>query len=121
MERGISDGEHGAEAGHQAAGVDDAVQDERRKVSEQDQLEDKAPEQGFLAGGDTGPRCCWRAPRPAFSAYRWKLDWLGERLLELVNALFALLAALGVVTDPTTEGLGDSERALAYTAPAARQ
>ena len=50
-----------------------------------------------------------------------ELDWLGERLLELVNALFALLAALGVVTDPTTEGLGDSERALAYTAPAARQ
>ena len=38
-----------------------------------------------------------------------------------MNALFALLAALGVVTDPTTEGLGDSERALAYTAPAARQ
>ena len=50
-----------------------------------------------------------------------ELDWLGERLLELVNALFALLAALGVVTDPTTEGLGDSERVLAYTAPAARQ
>ena len=50
-----------------------------------------------------------------------ELDWLGERLLELVNALFALLAALGVVNDPTTEGLGDSERALAYTAPAARQ
>ena len=50
-----------------------------------------------------------------------ELDWLGERLLELVNALFALLAALGVVTDPTTEGLGDSERALAYTAPAAQQ
>ena len=95
--------------------MDDAVQDERRKVSEQDQLEDKAPEQGFLAGGDTG-----RAAAGVFGI-SLELDWLGERLLELVNALFALLAALGVVTDPTTEGLGDSERALAYTAPAARQ
>ena len=41
----------------------------------------------------------------------------GERLLELVNALFAVLALLGVVTDPTTEGVSDSSRALGYTKP----
>ena len=41
----------------------------------------------------------------------------GERLLELVNALFAVLALLGVVTDPTTEGVSDSSRALGYTEP----
>ena len=37
--------------------------------------------------------------------------------LAAVNALFALLAVLGVVADPTTKGLGDSSQALTYTAP----
>ena len=42
------------------------------------------------------------------------LSELGNRLLDVVNALFAVLAILGVVVDPTTEGVGDSERALNY-------
>ena len=49
--------------------------------------------------------------------FELELDGLGERLLDLVNALFAVLALLGVVADPTTEGLGDSERALGYSEP----
>ena len=40
---------------------------------------------------------------------------LGDRLLTVVNALFAVLAILGIVTDPTTSGVGDSEQALTYT------
>ena len=45
------------------------------------------------------------------------LDWLGERLLAVVNAAFALLAVLGVVADPTTAGVGDSAQALTYDSP----
>ena len=42
---------------------------------------------------------------------------LGNKLLAVVNALFAVLAILGVVTDPTTSGIADSEQALEYTEP----
>ncbi len=38
-------------------------------------------------------------------------------LLAIVDALFVVLAILGIVTDPTTEGVGDSIRALGYTQP----
>lgn len=40
-----------------------------------------------------------------------------EKLLDLINAVFGLLAILGIVNDPTTKGLGDSRRALEYKAP----
>jgi len=39
------------------------------------------------------------------------------KLLDVVNAVFAVLVILGIVTDPTTKGVGDSERALTYTEP----
>lgn len=39
------------------------------------------------------------------------------KLQDVVNAAFAVLAILGVVTDPTTAGIGDSARALTYTEP----
>ncbi len=42
---------------------------------------------------------------------------LGNKLLAVVNALFAVLTILGVVTDPTTEGVADSLQALTYTEP----
>ena len=42
---------------------------------------------------------------------------LGNRLVAVVNAVFAVLAILGVVTDPTTEGLRDSNLALTYEKP----
>ena len=42
---------------------------------------------------------------------------LGNKLLAVVNAVFALLATLGIVMDPTTKGVGDSARALEYTEP----
>ena len=40
------------------------------------------------------------------------LGELGNRLLAVVDALFSVLTILGVVTDHTTPGLSDSERAL---------
>lgn len=42
---------------------------------------------------------------------------LGNRLVDVVNAAFAVLAILGIVTDPTTAGVGDSAQALTYTKP----
>ena len=37
-----------------------------------------------------------------------------DRLLDLVNSVFAFLAILGVAVDRTTEGVRDSERAMTY-------
>jgi phi LC3 family holin len=42
---------------------------------------------------------------------------LQEQLIAVIGTVFALLALLGVVVDPTTEGVGDSERALGYEVP----
>lgn len=42
---------------------------------------------------------------------------LGNKLLTVVNAVFALLVILGIVVDPTTEGVADSVRAMQYQKP----
>lgn len=42
---------------------------------------------------------------------------LGNKLLAVVNAAFGVLSILGIVTDPTTKGVSDSERALEYEKP----
>lgn len=42
---------------------------------------------------------------------------LGNKLLAVVDAVFCVLAILGVVTDPTTVGVSDSQRALTYMEP----
>ena len=49
--------------------------------------------------------------------YTLDLGDLGNKLLEVVNALFAVLAILGIVTDPTTAGVSDSEQVMTYTEP----
>ena len=53
----------------------------------------------------------------AVFGYEMNLGDLGDKLLAVVNSLFVVLAILGIVTDPTTEGLADSERALTYEKP----
>lgn len=45
------------------------------------------------------------------------LGELGNKLLDVVNAAFGVLAILGIVTDPTTKGISDSDNALTYTEP----
>ena len=42
---------------------------------------------------------------------------LGDKLLAVVNAIFSVLALLGIVNDPTTKGISDSEQALTYEKP----
>lgn len=53
----------------------------------------------------------------AVFGYTLDLGDLGNKLLDVVNALFAVLAILGIVTDPTTAGVTDSEQALTYIEP----
>jgi phi LC3 family holin len=38
-------------------------------------------------------------------------------LLDVVESVFLILGIVGIVADPTTEGLGDSENALTYEKP----
>lgn len=42
---------------------------------------------------------------------------IGDKLIEVVEAVFIVLAIIGVVTDPTTEGISDSLQALTYDKP----
>ena len=53
----------------------------------------------------------------AVFGYTLNLGGLGDRLLDVVNALFAVLALLGIVADPTTKGVGDSAQAMTYDKP----
>ena len=40
-----------------------------------------------------------------------------DAVVQAVGIVLNLLAALGVIVDPTTQGVGDSQQALAYDAP----
>ena len=42
---------------------------------------------------------------------------LGNNLIAVINAVFVVLSILGIVVDPTTNGVSDSERALTYNEP----
>lgn len=42
---------------------------------------------------------------------------LGNKLLAIVDVVFAILAALGIVVDHTTNGISDSSRAMTYDKP----
>lgn len=69
----------------------------------------------------------WLALVPAFllliqavaQVFNVGLDFtnLNKDLLGVVNALFTVLAIVGVVADPTTKGVGDSTQALTYSKP----
>lgn len=49
----------------------------------------------------------------------FQLDFgdISDKLISVVNAVFVVLSILGIVTDPTTAGIGDSTRAMTYTTP----
>lgn len=53
----------------------------------------------------------------AVFGYTLNLDDLVGKILGVVSAVFAVLAILGVVVDPTTAGIGDSARAMGYDEP----
>lgn len=53
----------------------------------------------------------------AVFGFTLNLGELGDKLLAVVNALFAVLTILGIVTDPTTAGIADSKQAMTYQEP----
>lgn len=53
----------------------------------------------------------------AVFGFQLELGGLGDKLLNVVNALFAVLTLLGIVNDPTTKGVSDSAQALTYDKP----
>ena len=46
--------------------------------------------------------------------YAWDFVVLNQQIAAVINAVFAIL---GVVTDPTTAGMTDSDRAMTYEKP----
>ena len=66
----------------------------------------------------------WLAIVPAFLllvqvvavpfGYDFKIEPLNSQLIAIVNAAFAVLSIIGVITDPTTVGVSDSTQALKY-------
>lgn len=49
--------------------------------------------------------------------YKWDFVILNQQMAAIINAAFAVLSILGIVTDPTTDGISDSKQALDYTEP----
>lgn len=45
------------------------------------------------------------------------LSETGRKLLQIVDCVFVVLMALGIVNDPTTAGIGDSKQAMTYDKP----
>lgn len=45
------------------------------------------------------------------------LSETGRKLLQIVDCVFVVLMALGIVNDPTTAGIGDSKQAMTYEKP----
>lgn len=72
----------------------------------------------------------WLTVIPAFllliqvvgAVFGFELDLgdLGTKLLAVVNAVFGLLTIIGVVNDPTTAGMKDSDQAMTYDTPKGR-
>ena len=53
----------------------------------------------------------------AVFGYELNFTALSDKLAAVVEAVFAVLAILGIVVDPTTEGVKDSRLAMTYDEP----
>ena len=53
----------------------------------------------------------------AVFGYTLDLGEVGNNLIGVVNAVFVVLSIIGVVNDPTTSGISDSELAMTYETP----
>ncbi len=53
----------------------------------------------------------------ALFGYTLNLEGIAQKLLVVVNTVFAVLVILGIVVDPTTAGVGDSAMAMSYEEP----
>ena len=53
----------------------------------------------------------------ALFGFELDLSEIGEQLTGIIGTVFMLLSLAGVVVDPTTPGVQDSERAMSYVEP----
>lgn len=53
----------------------------------------------------------------ALFGYTLDFGEMNTKLIAVVDAVFVVLAILGIVTDPTTQGVGDSKLAMTYDKP----
>lgn len=53
----------------------------------------------------------------ALFGFELATDGLEMKLMACANAVFALLTVLGIVADPTTDGIADSDLAMTYNKP----
>ncbi|MCY8319173.1 phage holin, partial [Bacillus vallismortis] len=51
------------------------------------------------------------------SAFGYDLTVFGDELTEKFNALLTFLSAMGIIVNPTTSGISDSEQAMDYDSP----
>lgn len=53
------------------------------------------------------------------SVFGYSIDFsdLQGKLIAVVNAVFTVLAIVGIVVDPTTSGVSDSKQAMTYNDP----
>lgn len=49
--------------------------------------------------------------------FELNLSTISDRLIDVVNSIFAMLTIAGVVVDHTTPGINDGEMGLSYTSP----
>lgn len=57
----------------------------------------------------------------ALFGVEFDISGISESLLGIVETVFLILAILGIVTDPTTEGVKDSALAMSYEEPSGRE
>lgn len=53
----------------------------------------------------------------AFGVVDFDFEGLSKYLLMLVDCIFSILAIVGVIEDPTTKGISDSDNAMNYEEP----
>ena len=53
----------------------------------------------------------------AVFGYSLDLTAMGERLVAVIESVFMVFGILGIVVDPTTEGIEDSKLAMTYQEP----
>ena len=53
----------------------------------------------------------------AVFGYTLDISEVGMKIVAVVDSVFVVLAILGIVNDPTTDGLRDSELAMTYESP----
>lgn len=52
---------------------------------------------------------------------QWDYTIVNDQITDIIDTVFLLLALVGVVKDPTTEGMSDSKQALTYVKPKKRE